>query len=43
YEVPSRDDVARIVIDRDTVLDNVNPTLIPRDQPRKRERRDRSA
>jgi ATP-dependent Clp protease ATP-binding subunit ClpX len=43
YEVPSRDDIARIVIDRDTVLDNVNPTLIPRDQPRKRERRDRSA
>jgi ATP-dependent Clp protease ATP-binding subunit ClpX len=43
YEVPSRDDVARIVIDRDTVLDNVNPTLIPREQPRRRERRDRSA
>lgn len=30
YEVPSRDDVARVVITRDTVLDNVNPTLIPR-------------
>ncbi|GAA1638442.1 ATP-dependent Clp protease ATP-binding subunit ClpX [Kribbella alba] len=43
YEVPSRDDIARIVIDRDTVLGNVNPTLIPRDQPRKREPRDRSA
>lgn len=33
YEVPSRDDVARVVVDRDTVLDNVNPTLIPRDRP----------
>jgi ATP-dependent Clp protease ATP-binding subunit ClpX len=43
YEAPSRDDVARIVIDRDTVLDNVNPTLIPRDQPRERERGERSA
>ncbi|MFE4368196.1 ATP-dependent Clp protease ATP-binding subunit ClpX [Streptomyces sp. NPDC056835] len=44
YEVPSRDDVARVVVDRDTVLDNVNPTLVPREQPgRSRERRDRSA
>ncbi|MFI7611525.1 ATP-dependent Clp protease ATP-binding subunit ClpX [Nonomuraea terrae] len=32
YEVPSRDDVARVVITRDTVLRNVNPTLVPRDQ-----------
>ncbi|MFI9586214.1 ATP-dependent Clp protease ATP-binding subunit ClpX [Streptomyces sp. NPDC052236] len=30
YEVPSRDDVDRVVIGRDTVLDNVNPTLVPR-------------
>ncbi|MGW2514948.1 AAA family ATPase, partial [Streptomyces scopuliridis] len=44
YEVPSRDDVARVVVDRDTVLDNVNPTLVPREKPgRTRERRDRSA
>ncbi|MER8070994.1 ATP-dependent Clp protease ATP-binding subunit ClpX [Streptomyces sp. NPDC094034] len=44
YEVPSRDDVARVVVDRDTVLDNVNPTLVPREKPgRGRERRDRSA
>ncbi len=44
YEVPSRDDVARVVVDRDTVLDNVNPTLVPREKPgRSRERRDRSA
>ncbi|MEU3463528.1 ATP-dependent Clp protease ATP-binding subunit ClpX [Streptomyces sp. NPDC006733] len=33
YEVPSRNDVARVVVDRATVLDNVNPTLIPRDRP----------
>ncbi|MDF2711110.1 MAG: ATP-dependent Clp protease ATP-binding subunit ClpX [Nonomuraea muscovyensis] len=33
YEVPSRDDVARVVITRDTVLDNVNPTLVPRGRP----------
>ncbi|MDI3402295.1 ATP-dependent Clp protease ATP-binding subunit ClpX [Streptomyces cavernicola] len=32
YEVPSRDDVARVVVTRDTVLDNVNPTLVPRDE-----------
>jgi ATP-dependent Clp protease ATP-binding subunit ClpX len=40
YEVPGRDDVAKVVVDRDTVLDNVNPTLVPRadpdDQPRER-------
>ena len=45
YEVPSRDDVARVVIDRAVVLDNVNPTLIPRDHQvmDKRERREKSA
>jgi ATP-dependent Clp protease ATP-binding subunit ClpX len=44
YEVPSRDDVARVVVDRETVLQNVNPTLVPRDSSdRKQERRDRSA
>ncbi|MDI3419311.1 ATP-dependent Clp protease ATP-binding subunit ClpX [Streptomyces luteolus] len=32
YEVPSRDDVVRVVVTRDTVLDNVNPTLVPRDE-----------
>ena len=42
YEVPSREDVARVVIDRDVVLKNVNPTLVPR-VPRKRERREKSA
>jgi ATP-dependent Clp protease ATP-binding subunit ClpX len=29
YEVPSRNDVARVVVTRETVLDNVNPTLVP--------------
>jgi ATP-dependent Clp protease ATP-binding subunit ClpX len=44
YEVPSRSDVARVVINREVVLQNVNPTLVPREQvERKRERREKSA
>jgi len=44
YEVPSRSDVARVVINREVVLKNVNPTLVPREQTeRKRERREKSA
>jgi ATP-dependent Clp protease ATP-binding subunit ClpX len=43
YEVPSREDVARVVIDRDVVLKNVNPTLVPRTSRGKRERREKSA
>ncbi|MCP4435759.1 MAG: ATP-dependent Clp protease ATP-binding subunit ClpX [Actinomycetia bacterium] len=31
YELPSRDDVGRVVVDADVVVDNVNPTLVPRD------------
>lgn len=31
YEVPSRQDVARVVITADVVHSNVNPTLVPRD------------
>ncbi|CAM5691648.1 ATP-dependent Clp protease ATP-binding subunit ClpX OS=Streptomyces alboniger OX=132473 GN=clpX PE=3 SV=1 [Streptomyces alboniger] len=31
YEVPSRKDVARVVITADVVRSNVNPTLVPRD------------
>ena len=42
YEVPSREDVARVLITRETVLDHVYPTLVPREQP-KRERREKSA
>nr|WP_221493985.1 ATP-dependent Clp protease ATP-binding subunit ClpX [Actinomadura coerulea] len=42
YEVPSRQDVARVVITREAVLEHVNPTLVPRDRP-KREPREKSA
>jgi ATP-dependent Clp protease ATP-binding subunit ClpX len=42
YEVPSRDDVARVVFTREAVLENVNPTIVPRETP-KRERREKSA
>ena len=30
YEVPSREDIARCIIDCDAVLEKVNPTLVPR-------------
>nr|WP_187361449.1 ATP-dependent Clp protease ATP-binding subunit ClpX [Phytoactinopolyspora mesophila] len=44
YEVPSREDVGRVVIDRDVVLQNVLPTLVPREAPqRRRDRREKSA
>jgi ATP-dependent Clp protease ATP-binding subunit ClpX len=44
YEVPSREDVAKVVVTGEVVLENVNPTLIPRDQiERKRERREKTA
>ncbi|TDC89680.1 ATP-dependent Clp protease ATP-binding subunit ClpX [Actinomadura sp. 7K507] len=42
YEVPSRQDVARVVITREAVLEHVNPTLVPRDRS-KREPREKSA
>ncbi|WP_037581114.1 ATP-dependent Clp protease ATP-binding subunit ClpX [Phaeacidiphilus oryzae] len=42
YEVPSRKDVARVVVTEDVVLEHVNPTLVPRDII-KRERREKSA
>jgi ATP-dependent Clp protease ATP-binding subunit ClpX len=43
YEVPSRDDVARVVITAETVRDHVYPTLVPRESAPKRERREKSA
>ena len=45
YEIPSRLDVARVVVTRDVVLENVNPTIVPREarEPRSRERREKSA
>jgi len=35
YEVPSRKDVERVVITSESVLENVNPTLVPRDSQRR--------
>jgi ATP-dependent Clp protease ATP-binding subunit ClpX len=43
YEVPSRVDVARVVITREAVLEHVNPTLVPRERTTKREPREKSA
>ena len=42
YEVPSRKDVAKVVVTQEVVLEHVNPTLVPREAP-KRERREKSA
>src|SRR5436305_2168326 len=40
YELPSRNDVGKCVIDRTVVLEKVNPTLVPRaEQPPERGRR----
>jgi ATP-dependent Clp protease ATP-binding subunit ClpX len=42
FDVPSRDDVARVVVTAETVLENVNPTIVPR-EPAKRTPREKSA
>ena len=42
YDIPSRDDVAKVVVTRETVQDNVLPTIVPRKASRS-ERRDKSA
>jgi ATP-dependent Clp protease ATP-binding subunit ClpX len=42
YDIPSRDDVAKVVVTKETVLDNVLPTIVPRKAPRT-ERRDKTA
>src|SRR6201998_2203241 len=39
YEVPSRKDVAKVVITREAVLENVNPTIVPRDVSRRTPRK----
>jgi ATP-dependent Clp protease ATP-binding subunit ClpX len=36
YDVPSRDDVASVVITREVVLEHVNPTIVPRKPSRAR-------
>ncbi len=43
YEVPSSPDVARVVVTREVVLENVNPTIVRRELPKRRERREKSA
>jgi ATP-dependent Clp protease ATP-binding subunit ClpX len=42
YDIPSRTDVAKVVITEQTVKENVNPTIVAR-QPSRRERREKSA
>jgi len=36
YDLPGRDDVTRLVIDKNDVLGKVNPTLVPREVPQQR-------
>jgi ATP-dependent Clp protease ATP-binding subunit ClpX len=44
YELPSRRDVTKCLVDRDVVLTGVNPTLVPEKAPAaKRQRQERSA
>ncbi|SDT16940.1 ATP-dependent Clp protease ATP-binding subunit ClpX [Microlunatus soli] len=43
YDVPSREDVAQVIITAEVVNDSVLPTLVPRDKLAKRERREKSA
>ncbi|QGK69192.1 ATP-dependent Clp protease ATP-binding subunit ClpX [Allosaccharopolyspora coralli] len=42
YDIPSRSDVAKVVITEQTVRENVNPTIVAR-QASRRERREKSA
>jgi ATP-dependent Clp protease ATP-binding subunit ClpX len=43
YELPSREDVTKCLVDRDVVLTGVNPTLVPRETKKSRERQQRTA
>jgi ATP-dependent Clp protease ATP-binding subunit ClpX len=43
YELPSRDDVAKVVVDADVVVDNVNPTLVPKETKSRQSRPKRAA
>jgi len=43
YDLPSRSDVGKCVIDRQVVLDKVNPTLVPRTEPARQQRPRRAA
>jgi len=43
YELPSRRDVTKCLIDAEVVAKKVNPTLVPLKEPKKRERQERTA
>jgi ATP-dependent Clp protease ATP-binding subunit ClpX len=43
YELPSRKDVTKCVIDGEVVRSKVNPTLVPMKEPKRRERQERTA
>jgi ATP-dependent Clp protease ATP-binding subunit ClpX len=43
YDLPSRTDVEKCVIDRTVVLDKVNPTLVPKDETPRQTRPRRAA
>ena len=43
YELPSRQDVTKCVIDGEVVRSKVNPTLVPIKEPKRRERQERTA
>jgi ATP-dependent Clp protease ATP-binding subunit ClpX len=43
YELPSRSDVGRCVVDRKAVLEKVNPTLVPRSEAPRQQRPRRAA
>jgi ATP-dependent Clp protease ATP-binding subunit ClpX len=41
YDLPSRKDVRKCVIDREVVMDGVNPTLVPKGEAASRPARPR--
>jgi ATP-dependent Clp protease ATP-binding subunit ClpX len=43
YELPSRQDVTKCVIDGEVVKTKVNPTLVPMKDAKRRERQERTA
>ncbi len=43
YDLPSRDDIGKCLIDREVVLDKVNPTLVPRTEAPRQTRPRRAA
>ena len=38
YDVPSREDIAKVVVTAEVVNDNVNPTLVPREPEAKKKK-----